>query len=281
MASKLVKRTTPVARVEHTCYHCGRTINKGEKYLNNLYVTDGRIDRHYLHLSCEDEKPQLKQEMITRIPRMYQPLVTEAQFRQKVKDETAEMLQLFTFEENIKIAIVPLIITELVWAYVEKALAYCAKHKVSETVKLSRAVKMVRQEYLKSLEKDLPRRNINNIISESQRVLEHCSHTFCLLWLQIDQCIKDQWVKTSHIELAIDVKIALLLLGLLDENEKKVKDLIMSKTGNYTSVANPKIEALRESLKAYDRFEVEYSDHVSSCIKVIGIKIDQLDFNVV
>ncbi len=283
MGSRLIKITTPVARVEHTCYHCGKVIAKGEKYLNHTYVTNGKIDRHYLHLICRDEKLHPQETKVIRPvgPQFHPTPATEAQFRQIVKDDTKEMIEAFSFKENMKIALLPLIITEMAWSYTDKVLAYCAENKLSATVKLSRTVKGVRQAYLSDLYKDLSKKHVGQIISESQRFMQECSQTFFILRLQIGLCIKNQWANTSDTKMVTDAQLALLMLGLLDKNEEQVKKLILKRTGNYYHVANPRTDALRKSLKAYNKYDVIYNEHVKNCIKIIEKKINQIDFNVV
>lgn len=72
--------------------------------------------------------------------------MTERQFKKLVADNTERMLETFTWEENMLIAFVPLIISKVAWVYAEKVLAYCAEHRLSEYKKLGRVVKMLRQD---------------------------------------------------------------------------------------------------------------------------------------
>lgn len=81
------------------------------------------------------------------------PMMTEKQFKESVRHDTDWMMKTFTFNENMMIAFVPLVISHLAWVYAEKVMKYCAEHKIPETVKLSRAVKHVRQEYVDSLKR--------------------------------------------------------------------------------------------------------------------------------
>ena len=72
------------------------------------------------------------------------PMMTEKQFKESVRHDTDWMMKTFTFNENMMIAFVPLVISHLAWMYADKVMKYCAEHKIPETVKLSRAVKPVR-----------------------------------------------------------------------------------------------------------------------------------------
>ncbi len=265
---RIIKTISPVARIEHVCNHCRKTIAKGERYLNQVYINDGKFGRLHLHIKCQE----------TTFPKFEE--FREAQFRKTVREETEKMLNAFTLKENVRNALFPLIITEMAWAYTDKVLAYCAEHKMSQTVKLSRTVKRIRQEYLSELEKDLKRKHIDQIVSESNRFLQECSQTLTLLWFQIDQCIKNQWTHTVDLPMVIDAQIALLMLDLLDKNEQRIKKLFLERLGKYGYVANPKTEALRMCLKAYNKYEVVYSDHVRNCVKVIENKLNTSDFDI-
>ena len=65
------------------------------------------------------------------------------------KEEKAQLRQIF----------IPLTAAEIIWDYVDKVLRYCADHKISETVKLSRAVKALRASYDAELDRHLDRRH--------------------------------------------------------------------------------------------------------------------------
>ena len=71
------------------------------------------------------------------------------------------MLETFTWDENMMIAFVPLVISKIAWWYAEKVMKYCADHRISEVKKLGRAIKEVRTKYIDDLRKDLDFAHIN------------------------------------------------------------------------------------------------------------------------
>lgn len=127
-----------------------------------------------------------------RTPAMWnnRPLpMTERQFKNLVADNTERMLETFTWEENMMIAFVPLVISHLAWVYADKVMKYCAEHKIPETVKLSRAVKHVRQEYVDSLKKDLDARHIQHIEKQTEEFFKEYTSDFTIFW----HCVNSQY----------------------------------------------------------------------------------------
>lgn len=282
---KIVKITTPKARVPHTCHCCGKEIDKGEKYSNYLYKDGKKLVRHYLHLDChdtptKDEKGEVIKKQVG--PQFHQLPKTEEELRQIVKQDTEDMLETFSFKEHMKIVFIPLVITEMVWHYADKVVQYAAEHRIPQTVKLSRAVKMLKTEYYKEIGKDLPRDNVEHIKEESLKFMQECSSNLFILWLQANQSLKNTDYGLEYLDMRTDAYCALIMLSLLEENEKKVKDIIIEKTGNYVHVANAKIDALKDCMEAYvSPAVIDYSQHVKLLIKIFNNKLDQIDFNVV
>ena len=66
---------------------------------------------------------------------------SEARFKELARRDAQTMLDTFTWEENMMIAFVPLIISKVAWVDAEKALKYCADNRMSEFKKLGRSIK--------------------------------------------------------------------------------------------------------------------------------------------
>lgn len=59
------------------------------------------------------------------------PMMTEKQFKESVRHDTDWMMKTFTFNENMMIAFVPLVISHLAWVYADKVMKYCAEQQDS------------------------------------------------------------------------------------------------------------------------------------------------------
>lgn len=287
---KLVKITTPVAKTEHTCHCCGKVIQKGEKYSNYLYKTSRRkLERHYLHLDChdvyskEEQDTQMGGAIVRPVgPQFHKLPKTEEELRQIVKEDTKDLLNTFSFNEHMKIIFVPLVITEMAWTYADKVVQQAIDNRIPQTVKLTRTVKMLKEEYYKEIGKDLDKAHVDQIKTESKRFMEECARDLLIMRLQVNQSLKSKWYDLPYLDMRTDAYCCIVMLSLLEENEKVVKDLIIKKTGNYVHVSNPKIDALKDCMYAYvSPAEIDYSEHTKLSLKIMNKNLNKIEFNIV
>ena len=116
---------------------------------------------------------------------------TEEQFKQDVRESTRKMLNTFTWEENMMIAFVPLVIEHIAWMYADKVMKQCADLHISETKKLTRVVKQIREEYNSLLKKDLDVLHIRRIQVQTEEFCKLHQNDFTILWY----CVKNQYRK--------------------------------------------------------------------------------------
>lgn len=185
-----------------------------------------------------------------RTPAMWnnRPLpMTERQFKQIVADNTERMLETFTWEENMMIAFVPLIISKVAWVYAEKVLAYCAAHRLSEYKKHGRVVKMLRQEYLDTLAKDLDRRHVRHIETQTEQFIEEINHHLTILWLQANTYIKNAaGYEITHDTMRTDAMVAILMVRYLKAHDNRMNAIIEAKMGHSESITNPQMIIWRD-----------------------------------
>lgn len=190
-----------------------------------------------------------------RTPAMWnnRPLpMTERQFKKLVADNTERMLETFTWEENMMIAFVPLIISKVAWVYAEKVMAYCAEHRLSEYKKLGRVVKMLRQEYIDTLCKDLDRSHVRHIETQTEQFMDEINHHLTILWLQANTYIKNAaGYDIAYDTMRTDAMVAILMVRSLKAHDNKMNAIIKAKMGHSESITNPQMIDLEGLMKAY------------------------------
>ena len=77
---KILKITTPTAKKEHVCFLCGKTIKKGERYLNTAILKDKKVRSQKAHLGCSEKQDKLSEKQ---------------ECKESVYDDTLKMLHTF------------------------------------------------------------------------------------------------------------------------------------------------------------------------------------------
>ena len=221
-----------------------------------------------------------------RTPAMWnnRPLpMTERQFKKLVADNTERMLETFTWEENMMIAFVPLIISKVAWVYAEKVLAYCAAHRLSEYKKHGRVVKMLRQEYLDTLAKDLDRRHVRHIETQTEQFIEEINHHLTILWLQANTYIKNAaGYEITHDTMRTDAMVAILMVRYLKAHDNRMNAIIEAKMGHSESITNPQMIDLAGLMKVYlpKGFEVGTNYQLDLCAKIFENSLSKIEFDI-
>ena len=220
-----------------------------------------------------------------RTPAMWnnRPLpMTERQFKKLVADNTERMLDTFTWEENMMIAFVPLIISKVAWVYAEKALKYCADNRISEFKKLGRSIKELRQKYLDVLRLDLDFTHIHRIESQTLQFMDECNYHLTILWYQVNQYIKSHAPEMPHDIMRTDAAIAVLMVRYLKAHNKRMDAVIAAKMGRSQSIDNPQMIALEKLMMQYfpADFKLETNANLDLCGKIFANNLSKIEFEV-
>lgn len=247
-----------------------------------------QIDTALLKLSREtgvayDALKEAERRMFETITAKAQlpPIFQEQKFKGQVKSDVRNMLETFTWKENMMIAFVPLVISHLAWMYADKVMKYCADNRIPETIKLSRAVKHVRQEYLDSLRVDLDSAHIRRIEQQTEQFFMLYAHDFTILWWCVNGRYKKQFPDCDLKDMKTDAFIGVLMCRFLVEHNKRTDKVIQAKMGNGQSIKNPYMDKLETCLNAYCGNQViECDDNINACMKILEKNINEIDFEV-
>lgn len=205
----------------------------------------------------------------------------EARFRQQMRNDTQKMLDTFTWQENMMIAFVPLIISRIAWWYAEKVMKYCADHRIQEVKKLGRSIKDLRQRYIDDLRKDLDLKHINNVETQAMKFIDECSRDFQLLWFQVNGAIKNEYPDMPYSDMRTDAWCGVLMVDFLKRHNADMDKVIAAKMGQSTSITNPHMVSLATLLDAYLPQGFILKDErrqIGLCIRVLANRIRTIDF---
>ena len=225
-----------------------------------------------------EEAPKPKEE-----PKPQPASITHSPTPEEIKAAEERMLETFTWEENMMIAFVPLIISKVAWVYAEKVLAYCAEHRLSEYKKLGRVVKMLRQEYIDTLCKDLDRRHVRHIETQTEQFMDEINHHLTILWLQANTYIKNNArYNTAHDTMRTDAMVAILMVRYLKAHDNKMNAIIKAKMGHSENITNPQMIDLEGLMKAYlpKGFVVGTNYQLDLCAKIFENSLSKIEFDI-
>ena len=207
----------------------------------------------------------------------------EMEFKQQVKDETRQMLETFTWEENMMIAFVPLVISKIAWWYAEKAMKFCADNRIQEVKKLARAIKEIRQKYIDDLRKDLDLAHINNVETQAVQFIEEYKRDFQIMQIQVNQAIKREYPDIEYIEMRTDAVCGITMIQFLKKHNRDMDKIIAQKMGASKSITNPCMVSLETLLDAYlpTGFKIQDTRQIDLCVRVLANRVREIDFEVV
>mgnify|MGYP006887535399 FL=1 len=209
------------------------------------------------------------------------PVFTETNFKKQVKSDVHTMLETFTWEENMMIAFVPLVISHIAWLYAEKVMKYCADHRIPETVKLSRVVKHVRQEYVDSLKKDLDAKHIGRIEEQTEQFCKLYANDFTIMWYLVNSEFCKCYPNDELLPMRTDAYVSILLCRFLVAHNKRMDKIIEAKIGFAQSIKNPYMDKLETCMDAYcGEHTIQNTDNINACLRILEKNIKNINFEI-
>lgn len=209
------------------------------------------------------------------------PKSIEDRFKAEIQDGVHRMLETFTWKENMMIAFVPLVIAHLAWIYSDKVLEYCKEHRIQETLKLSRAVRHIRKEYLSEIKKDLNTAHICHIEQQTEQFLQLYANDFAILWWCVNGLYKKQYPADPLKGMKTDAFISVLMCRFLVSHNKRMNKVISAKMDCDNTLSNPYIDKLETCMDAYCGDQViECDANINACLKILEKNINAIEFDI-
>lgn len=211
--------------------------------------------------------------------------IKEAEFKEIVAKDVQEKVKKFTFEENIGITFVPLVMAEVAWYYALEVIDEASRQRLESSKKLTRSIRQLREAYLKTCRMDLDERHMKRVDEVSFEYINTCTDQFETLWYTLNGELKQKWGYLDNIDLRTDALICIIILDVLDEHNRKMDALIKERIGHVTPYRNKVNEALRNGMVAFVRpAEVICDSHVRTSMAIMEknlatIRFSQSDFD--
>ena len=101
-----------------------------------------------------------------------------------------------------------------------------------------------------------------------------------LLFFSLNNELKKRWPDYAFIDMRTDACIAIIMLQLLKEHNRRMDELMARKLGgDVPSYRNPINDKLWSCMEAYaSPCEFKFEGHVETSMKIIRKKFNQIDF---
>ena len=142
---------------------------------------------------------------------------------------------------------------------------------------------MLRQEYLDTLAKDLDRRHVRHIETQTEQFIEEINHHLTILWLQANTYIKNAaGYEITHDTMRTDAMVAILMVRYLKAHDNRMNAIIEAKMGHSESITNPQMIDLAGLMKVYlpKGFEVGTNYQLDLCAKIFENSLSKIEFDI-
>lgn len=190
-----------------------------------------------------------------------------------------EIMQHLSMQEVLKMAYVPPIIAEIVFKYVDQLCQYCADNRVGNK-KETRALKEAVKEYKYTLYRDIDKRVLNRLLSQVEEFFGLVSWDMTTLYYGVNQALKTQYPELKDYELLTYANMILSLTDYLGHFLVEMGELHLQRTGRRCRTGyDPNISKICKVCNQITKdYRLQYTDNTLLSIKIIGKKINEIDF---
>ncbi|EJX09988.1 hypothetical protein EVA_01901 [gut metagenome] len=187
----------------------------------------------------------------------------EKRFKRDVERTVRVLTETMTWDEHVEVAIKPLIVIEMVWLMAEECRRYCAEHKIYQVLKVTRAIRALRDEYDAFLSHDLDSRHRADLTRQARLLMEEsrlAHHTHIMrLTLRNEYFRQFPGVNIPYLDLRVMATLGVLFIAAYRRRVEASNRLIAEKTGGRIdrSISNPLITD-----RLYAQFDALLGDFV-------------------
>lgn len=210
-------------------------------------------------------------------------MMRERMFRRQCERDTLLMQKRLTVREQESVAVVPLIFACLAFHYGGRCRRTAADRRIPLLSKASRAFDELERGYRDDLAKDLDRRHVEKIGSETMRLMGELEKDFLILWFSVNGEFKKKMPSYPDDDLRTDALCGMMMVDLWREQSRYAERLIASRLGRKPcDTDNPRMGVLRTILGAYARADGKFDfmeKNVRMAREIVRRKVSRTEFH--
>lgn len=196
--------------------------------------------------------------------------------------EIEDLMRSFRLEEALRIAYVPIILSQSAFQYADFARRICVEKRLPYQ-KESRIIRTAMEEYerrtlyrLSDRARDLLEVRTDEFIDEAEKQLQ-------VLWFSVSNQLKKEHPELENYDLLTNLYMAVALLDYVRRFELAAGHEIQRRTGNpYASAVNPLSTDIRNAcLSIAGNYTMQHTDLLERAVRAIALRVEkiiQVDF---
>ena len=136
--------------------------------------------------------------------------------------ENKVLSDVFTDEEMLAMAYIPIVFAENIWMYIDRVMCNCRLYLIPETKRLTRAVSEIKDTYYKWLQKTIDRRHMENAREVYRNFEDKFGADMACLWMTIKGEMERNYPDAKYMEMRIDAHCAIVLVRVLKRYSSSV-----------------------------------------------------------
>ena len=186
----------------------------------------------------------------------------------------------FTHEERLRMAYVPVILAEVIWEYVTRVTDHCRIWRIPQFKKLCRGVAVYKDNYYNGLRKTIDRQHIESAKAAARDFTERCGADIARVWFTIrTELMKNYDIK--HLDMITDAHLAILLVRALKKFCLDVEMDIRHRLHTSADVETPVIflrdlDVIMDGYVGY--YEIDRTPLIQRCEAVVRSRLETIKY---
>ena len=191
----------------------------------------------------------------------------------------AHMRQAFTFEESLRIAYVPVLLTKKAFRFAEGVCVQCAASKLPYQ-RYTRIIRAASDSYIRqTLGATISKSTLQILENRTDLLFDRAGDNVQTLWFVVNNELKKQHPELDHeYELLTNLFCAVSLLNYVEKYERVVDMTITQRNGlkNATTSVQEVTDVKNALLSIADKYKICHTSMINLSVRIIAIKIDTI-----